>query len=102
MSPLDTKIPFQMNDGGIVALIPDGRVEYFDPKIGPYLTEINAGRLDHRQVDFTSFIIHDPTVRLDGFRLASPAIAFLELTNLCNLTCKHCYASSGPFGKRKF
>src|SRR5262249_46771329 len=44
---------------------------------------------------FRAYINDSPRVDLDGFHLAAPAIAFVEVTNRCNLRCKHCYVSSG-------
>lgn len=89
-----TSIPFQVNDGGIVALLPDGRVEFLDPAIRPLIDAINAGEQNPQDVDFDSYIITDPLVDLDRFHLSSPVLAFIEITNLCNLRCKHCYADS--------
>lgn len=94
-------IPYQVNDGAIISLLPDGRTDYLHPAIQPYLDSVNRGELDPAEIDFTSFIISEPIVKLDGFHLTAPAIAFIEVTNLCNLTCEHCYAFSGPRGKRK-
>lgn len=88
-------IPYQHNVGGIVALIPDGRVEFLHPAIEETLQGINLAAVDWRDVDFDQYILSSPFVDLDHFHLSAPAIAFIETTNLCNLRCKHCYASSG-------
>src|SRR5206468_1496550 len=40
-------------------------------------------------------LIRDPLVEMEGFHLSAPVNAFLEITNRCNLRCKHCYVSSG-------
>jgi len=45
---------------------------------------------------YDDYVIDRPWVELENFHLSAPAIAFVEVTNLCNLTCSHCYAWSGP------
>jgi radical SAM protein with 4Fe4S-binding SPASM domain len=87
-------IPFQANDFGVVAVLPSGQVDFFDPAVIPMIEAVNAGQMEFRPELFTSNVI-DPVVDLSGFHLAAPAIAFVEVTNLCNLRCKHCYVSSG-------
>lgn len=87
-------IPYQKNDGGVVALLPDGRVEFLHPAALPLLEAFRSGRAG--LPDFEDYILSSPLVRLEKFHLSAPAIAFIELTNLCNLRCKHCYAWSGP------
>lgn len=89
------RIPHQINDGGVVGLLPDGRVEFLHPAIQPWLEKINDGAVPASMIDFDDYIITDPFVGLDGFHLSAPAIAFIEVTNLCNLNCRHCYANSG-------
>lgn len=89
------KIPKQENIGGIVALLPDGRVEYLHPAVKPYVEQINSGKINPASVNFDDFIVTDPLVDLERFHLTAPAIVFIETTNLCNLRCKHCYAFSG-------
>jgi len=89
------QIPFQRNIGGIVALLPDGRVEFFHPKAESLIGDINRGIAEFTSEHFDPLIISDPVVDADSFHLSAPAIAFLELTNKCNLSCLHCYASSG-------
>lgn len=86
------KIPYQKNDGGIVALLPDGRVEFLPDYLEAEIIKINNQEIV--DFDFEPHIIYDPLVRLKEFHLSAPAIAFIETTNLCNLRCKHCYASS--------
>lgn len=88
------KIPYQINDGGIVALLPDGRVEFLKPEAREIIDSINQGIHDPYQVNFDPLITLDPLVELEQFHLSSPVIAFIETTNLCNLRCKHCYADS--------
>ena len=88
------RIPYQKNEGGLVALLPDGRVEFLHPAALPLLEAAQAGNPE--RIDFDEYILDAPLVRLDRFHLAAPAIAFIELTNLCNLRCQHCYAWSGP------
>ncbi len=90
-----TQIPYQRNAGGLVALLPDGRVEFMHPSCEDLLSRVNAGNIEPDDCDFDDFIISSPFVDLDQFHLAAPAIAFIETTNLCNLRCKHCYAFSG-------
>ncbi|TWG25023.1 MULTISPECIES: radical SAM/SPASM domain-containing protein [Geobacillus] len=87
-----TKIPYQINDSGIVALLPDGRVEFLSHEIKEVLDQMNQGLIS--SFDFDPYIINDPLVDLHEFHLSAPAIAFIETTNLCNLRCKHCYADS--------
>lgn len=89
-------IPFQVNDGGIVALLPDGRVEFLHPAAAPLIDEVRSGRIEPLAADFDEYVLTSPLVALDEFHLSAPAIAFIETTNLCNLKCKHCYAWSGP------
>jgi len=86
--------PYQQNEGGIVALLPDGRVEFLHPAALPLLEAARAG--DAKLPDIDDNILSSPLVRLEQFHLTAPAIAFIELTNLCNLRCKHCYTWSGP------
>lgn len=90
------RIPYQVNEGGLVGLLPDGRVEFIHPRAEPLIEQINAGEIEPFGVDFDPFIMTSPLVRLESFHLAAPAIAFIETTNLCNLRCEHCYAFSGP------
>jgi radical SAM protein with 4Fe4S-binding SPASM domain len=87
-------IPYQHNVGGIVALLPDGRVEFLHATAQPFLTAINHGQIPPDSIQFDDYIINDPLVQLDRFHLSAPAIVFIETTNLCNLRCKHCYANS--------
>lgn len=94
------RIPFQSNQGGIIALLPDGTVDYFHPDILPLFEGVNSGELDPAIVDFSSYIVEEPVVCIDNFHLSAPLISFIEVTNLCNLSCKHCYAMSGPQEKR--
>ena len=98
---MNVKIPHQYNDGQIVALLPDGRVEFFDESVEAEILSINAEKKPFDPGFFTRHIISDPLVDLDNFYLSGPAIAFIEITNFCNLTCKHCYAFSGPKDKRE-
>lgn len=88
-------IPFQINDGGVVAILPDGRVEFLHHAALPILRSIQDGSAAPDEVELERFILSSPLVQLDGFHLRAPAIAFIETTNLCNLRCKHCYAWSG-------
>jgi len=88
-------IAYQENAGGIVALLPDGRVEFLHPAIKPLAERMVRGELAPGDVDFDEYILTDPLVDLENFHLSAPAIAFIETTNLCNLKCKHCYAWSG-------
>jgi sulfatase maturation enzyme AslB (radical SAM superfamily) len=87
-------IPYQKNEGGLVALLPDGRVEFLHPAALPLLNAARLGSVE--PLNFEDYILSSPLVRLDRFHLAAPAIAFIEITNLCNLRCQHCYAWSGP------
>lgn len=87
-------IAYQKNIGGIVCLLPDGRVEFLHPSVEPLLKDINTQGLLSESIDFDDYILNDPLVELKNFHLSAPAIAFIETTNLCNLRCRHCYADS--------
>lgn len=89
------KIVFQENLGGLVTLLPDGRVRFLHPAAKPSLDCINQGLGSADALDLDDFVIDSPLVDLHQFHLAAPAIAFIETTNLCNLRCSHCYAWSG-------
>jgi hypothetical protein len=43
------QIPYQINDGGIVALLPDGRVEFLHPTVEPTIQALNAALLAGRK-----------------------------------------------------
>lgn len=88
---------YQENIGGIIALLPDGRVEFLHPQVKSEIIKLQKGTID--SIDFDDYIIHNPYVELNNFHLSGPLIGFIEITNLCNLTCTHCYAFSGK--KRK-
>lgn len=90
-------IVYQENIGGIIALLPDGRVEFLHPQVKSELIKLQKGTIE--SVDFDDYIINNPYVELNNFHLSGPLIGFIEITNLCNLTCTHCYAFSGK--KRK-
>jgi radical SAM protein with 4Fe4S-binding SPASM domain len=87
------KIPFQVNEGGLVALLPNGHVEFLADSARPLILRHNAGRPVSAE-ELMTHTLSDPLVTLDRFHLSAPAIAFVETTNLCNLRCKHCYADS--------
>lgn len=87
------RLPRQENPGGIVCLLPDGRVEFLSPDARPLLDRYENGEgVDPREFD--RFVIGSPLVPLERFHLTAPAIAFIETTNSCNLRCLHCYADS--------
>jgi radical SAM protein with 4Fe4S-binding SPASM domain len=88
------KLPYQIYGDSVVALLPSGNVEFLHPDAAPVIDSYNSGRSDIGDLD--SLIIDHPWVDLEQFHLSAPAIAFVEITNLCNLTCTHCYAFSGP------
>ncbi|MFD7707374.1 radical SAM/SPASM domain-containing protein [Streptomyces sp. NPDC059786] len=87
------KIPFQVNEGGLVALLPNGHVEFLAATARPLIERHNSGRAV-ASAELMTHAITDPLVTLDRFHLPAPAIAFVETTNLCNLRCRHCYADS--------
>lgn len=93
---MDRPIPFQENLASVVALLPDGSVDFFHPQLAAIIREINSGIVTAESVDFDAYRLPEPWVEMDEFHLSAPAIAFVEITNLCNLTCNHCYAWSGP------
>lgn len=93
-------IRFQMNDFGIVAMLPDGRVEVLDKAALPVIQEINSHNTAFSSEKLDPFVTNEFDVDPENFHLAAPVIAFLEITNLCNLTCQHCYAHSAPNAKR--
>jgi len=88
-------VPYQENPTGLVALLPDGRVRYLHPTAKPVIDSYNRNLEHAEELDLEDFIIDSPLVELKQFHLSAPAIAFIETTNLCNLRCTHCYASSG-------
>jgi len=89
------QIPYQLNDGGVVALLPEGKVCFLHPSVEPLLRAINAEGRTYMLGEFDDYVLDAPLVDLDRFHLSAPAIAFIETTNLCNLRCSHCYAWSG-------
>ncbi len=88
-------VPYQENPTGLVALLPDGRVRFLHPAAKPVIDAYNQNLSRAVGLDLEDFIIDSPLVELGQFHLSAPAIAFIETTNLCNLRCTHCYASSG-------
>jgi AdoMet-dependent heme synthase len=87
------KIPFQTNDGGIIALLPNGHVEFLSESAEKAIRLHNSGTPVTAD-ELMTYAINDPLVELERFHLSAPAIAFVETTNLCNLRCRHCYADS--------
>lgn len=87
------KLAHQTNAGGIVCLLPDGRVEFLDHR-AQELIDRHGRDEEVAPSEFDQHIIRDPLVALNKFHLSAPAIAFIETTNSCNLRCKHCYADS--------
>lgn len=87
------KIPFQVNEGGLVALLPNGHVEFLAASAEPLIHRHNGGSPVPAE-ELMTYALSDPLVTLDRFHLPAPAIAFVETTNLCNLRCRHCYADS--------
>ncbi|MCS1352622.1 radical SAM protein [Mechercharimyces sp. CAU 1602] len=88
------QIPYQKSMGGIVAMLPDGRVELLKPEFEDTITSLHNQDITITDIDFDSYILEESVVDLNKFHLSSPVIAFIEITNLCNLRCKHCYADS--------
>ncbi|HDR7888519.1 TPA: radical SAM protein [Bacillus toyonensis] len=60
----------------------------------PLIEKVNNQKLEYQNINFDKYIVHNPLVNINRFHLSSPVIAFIEITNLCNLRCKHCYADS--------
>jgi radical SAM protein with 4Fe4S-binding SPASM domain len=90
------RIQYQVNGDALLAALPGGGIEFLDMGARPLIEAYNRGGTaapDPRAIE--AHVITDPVVDLEGFHLAAPVIAFVEVTNLCNLRCKHCYASSG-------
>jgi radical SAM protein with 4Fe4S-binding SPASM domain len=87
------KIPFQVNEGGLVALLPNGHVEFLAASAERLIRRHNAGQPVTAE-ELMTHALADPLVTLERFHLPAPAIAFVETTNLCNLRCRHCYADS--------
>nr|WP_223189349.1 radical SAM protein [Streptomyces sp. TRM68416] len=77
----------------MVALLPNGHVEFLADSARAPIMRHNAGRPVSAE-ELMTHALSDPLVTLDRFHLSAPAIAFVETTNLCNLRCKHCYADS--------
>ncbi|HLZ69104.1 MAG TPA: radical SAM protein [Dehalococcoidia bacterium] len=88
-------IPFQYNAGQILAVLPRGEVQFLRVEARPLIDAVNAGNVPPLQADFSAFLVRDPLVEMNDFHLSAPANVFLEITNRCNLRCKHCYAWSG-------
>jgi radical SAM protein with 4Fe4S-binding SPASM domain len=88
-------IPFQYNAGQILAVLPRGDVKFLQPAARSLIDAVNDGSVPPLSADFSPYVIMDPLVQINGFHLAAPANVFLEITNRCNLRCKHCYAWSG-------
>lgn len=89
---MEQKIPFQILNNQILALFPDGEVEFVDIALKNKITDFNSGTL--KSLDYTPYILSDITFESGKLFTPAPLIAFIEITNLCNLTCKHCYANS--------
>jgi radical SAM protein with 4Fe4S-binding SPASM domain len=88
-----TPIPYQQNETSLVALLPDGSVRFLHPSAKPVVDRVNNEAADWHILQ--DYVLENPVVNLNQFHLSAPAIAFVEITNLCNLTCTHCYAWSG-------
>ena len=56
-------IPYQKNEGGLVALLPDGRVEFLHPAALPLLNAARLGSVE--PLNFEDYILSSPLVRLD-------------------------------------
>lgn len=95
------KIRIQKNDFGNIAMLPDGRVEVLNSQGLELVSSINDGIVEYSSKEIDKYIQYDLDIDLEKFHFSAPAIAFLELTNICNLTCRHCYAHSSPNGKRE-
>jgi len=85
-------IPYQIIDNQILALLPDGEVEFLDIGLKNQIDCYNDQLIEH--LDYKVYVLSDVCLNLHNFHTAAPLIAFIEVTNLCNLECKHCYASS--------
>jgi MoaA/NifB/PqqE/SkfB family radical SAM enzyme len=85
-------IPFQVLNEQILALFPNGDVEFVDYSLRSTIEEYNSGEIS--SINYKNYILSSIQVSLDGFYMPAPLIAFIEITNLCNLECKHCYANS--------
>lgn len=94
-------IRLQKNDFGTIAILPDGRVEVLSAEGAEYLEGVKRGEFGFSSAEIEPHVLYDFDVDPERFHFQAPAIAFLEVTNLCNLTCKHCYAHSSPQGKRQ-
>ncbi|WP_202967584.1 MULTISPECIES: hypothetical protein [Photorhabdus] len=71
------KIVYQDNVGGIVALLPTGKVAYFHPSVKPYIEQFNRGDMPKDMAFFEDFILESPFVALDNFHLSAPALPAL-------------------------
>lgn len=87
-------IPYQYNNPYLVALLPSGEVKYLHPSAKSVIDDYNSSQ-NTSYPDFEDYIQESPYVIVENFHLSAPAIAFIEITNLCNLRCTHCYADSG-------
>ena len=93
-------IRLQENEFGTLAILPDGRVEVLSDEGKRCAEKINRGEAAYSAEQMDAHILYEFDVSPERFHLSAPAIAFLEVTNLCNLACKHCYAHSSPQAKR--
>ncbi|PZF71764.1 radical SAM protein [Taibaiella soli] len=89
---MDQKIPFQILNSQILALFPDGEVEFVDIKLLDDIISYNDHLLS--EINYKPYILTDIIFTNDRLFTPAPLIAFIEITNLCNLKCKHCYANS--------
>jgi AdoMet-dependent heme synthase len=86
--------PYQFyGDNYIIAVLPWGQVDFLERDALELLRRPIEEQMAHR-AELAEMVVKDPIVDLDRFRLEAPVIAFVEVTNACNLRCKHCYVSS--------
>ena len=95
------KVNWQENWNTILAVLPSGDVGFYNKSVKEHLENAREGvtSIDYSHMkrnQLMSFSVKN----FNNFHTAAPLICQLEITNKCNLICRHCYAQSGPRAKR--
>lgn len=73
---------------GFIVAFPDGEIVLADPGAAIVLhDQVRKAELEPYLLE--SLVVHD------GFHLATPPLAWLEITRRCDLACPHCYIDAG-------
>lgn len=81
-------VKFNREYFGYIAGFTDGQIHLLSPTAGPHL------RRDAPLTSVEGHFLDELEVR-PGFHLATPLLAWFELTKRCNLRCPHCYIDAG-------